>query len=78
MAKYIGNKETKRLKTMEKYKSVRTKSGQGCVPYFNYRAMSGKSMAFWIGGCFRRWSHMEVPLYSIKTSIKDTCLAPTS
>ena len=36
-----------------------------------------KSLVFWISGCFGRWSHIEVPLYSIKTSIKDTCLATT-
>ena len=40
------------VKTIEKYKSVRTKSGRGCVPYFNYRALSGKSLVFWIGACF--------------------------
>ena len=38
----------------------------------------GKVWCFGEVVAYGRWLHMEVPLYSIKTSIKDTCLATTS
>ena len=29
----------------------------------NCKALTKKVLVFWIGGPYRRWSHMEVPLY---------------
>ena len=52
--------QAKRLKTMENYKTIRPKSGRGCLREMlaytrgcNYRALTGKILVFWMGG--RLW-----------------------
>ena len=67
----------KRLKTMENYKTVRTKCGCACL-WQNYDKALHRKMVFLIGGRLRemvtheRWSHMEVWLWFIlKSFIQD-------
>ena len=55
----------KRLKTMTNYNAISSKIGRGGS---NFRALTGKNMAFLIGGrlwelvTYEKWSHMEVRL----------------
>ena len=67
----------KRLKTMENYKTVRTKCGCACL-WQNYDKALHRKMVFLIGGRLRemvthdRWSHMEVWMWFIlKSFIQD-------